>query len=307
MSDARKAIRLLLTTTAILFGPAFDEGSQNFFGISVAIAQSAAPSPNTREGAHWLSAVDYYNEAQAALGRMQLHPRDTWQFDSAKKNYDHYVMRYIQFAARAGATVTANTHPSSVFNSGQAERSVASTTQNEPQLENIPKNEKNDADSQNQNGGGTTQISGEQSPSKQNELGIVGEEQRESDGAINSNKDTDQESLDSNDHSPGQQAISVKDSSSLISAINRATCGETIQLMNGSYNQSFEVAKNCNDREPLIIKAAAPLEVVLNTAVTVSGNNIRLEGLYFLGRNARLTVGGEGNRVFSACGRKNHF
>jgi len=101
-------------------------------GSRAAAAQSAAPAPGTSAARDWQSAIDYYNAAQAAKGRMAQHAVGTWQYDSAKKNYDYNIKQYIAFAARAGATVTANTHPSQVF-SGQSSGGSTQTTSNSSQ------------------------------------------------------------------------------------------------------------------------------------------------------------------------------
>lgn len=98
------------------------------FGPAPVFAQSSPPPPGTKAGNDWLSAVDYYNAAQAAKQRMSQHAVGTWQHDSAKKNYEHNSRRYVEFAARAGVTVTPDTPPSLAF-SGASQGSNNTTQQ----------------------------------------------------------------------------------------------------------------------------------------------------------------------------------
>ena len=293
MRHFKKITIVLFSTTAIILCPFFIENSNRLFGVMPASAQSAPPSPNTREGSHWLSAVEYYNQAQAALGRMQLHPEGTWQFDSAKKNYEHNVMRYIQFAARAGATVTADTHPSSVFNSPQAAPPFARPTESAAQTNNQPTESAAQTNNQPTESAEEQQQAAEQHEKESESQNHAAPSNPSSDAGNQNPHSTARENPTNN------QSTFVQDVNNLPSIIGQSTCGQTIILSDGNYNSSIDISVNCHGKDPLIIKAESPQRAVFRNLMTISGNNIEVRGLYFLGRSARMIVGGENNRIIA--------
>jgi hypothetical protein len=97
-------------------------------GSAAALNQGSPPSPSTKAGKDWISAVDYYDRAQSAKNRMDQYRVGTWQYDSAKKNYEDYSRQYVYFAARAGVTVTPDTPPSQAFSGGSSSSSGVTQT-----------------------------------------------------------------------------------------------------------------------------------------------------------------------------------
>ncbi|MEZ5861309.1 MAG: hypothetical protein R3D28_20415 [Geminicoccaceae bacterium] len=89
--------------------------SQTSSSQSQASAGNKQPKAGTAAADNWELAVQFYKWAMMGKDAMKVYTPGTAKYKDAKEGYERNIRLYVEYAARAGVTVDANTSPSQAF------------------------------------------------------------------------------------------------------------------------------------------------------------------------------------------------
>jgi hypothetical protein len=93
---------------------------------------------------------------------------------------------------------------------------------------------------------------------------------------------------------PGDQ-LEVGDDGALAVALADASCGTTLVLAPGRYDQDIRIAKDCTASQPLIVSARDTHAAVLTGHLRLTGEHLVVDGLQIDG--GQIELGGRSNRL----------
>ena len=86
-------------------------------GGTVGTSGNLRPRPGSQAARDWDQAIQFWNWSQMSVPNLQRFAPGTAQHERAKTNYERNIKLYLEYAARAGIRVTAQTPPNAVFGS----------------------------------------------------------------------------------------------------------------------------------------------------------------------------------------------
>jgi hypothetical protein len=95
----------------------------------------------------------------------------------------------------------------------------------------------------------------------------------------------------------GRRVVSVDTATALQDAINKASCGDTIQLSPGTYGSSIAIDNSCPMTAPVIIQGAPNFTSTVTSRITINGSRNIVSRINFSGPDAKVRVGGTNNKV----------
>ena len=96
-----------------------------------------------------------------------------------------------------------------------------------------------------------------------------------------------------------RRVISVATATAFRDAVNRASCGDTIQLAPGKYGTSVAIDKSCPVNAPVIIQGAPNFASDVTSSLTINGSRTIVAGINFSGPNVQVRLGGTNNKVIA--------
>ncbi len=112
---ARAGIKVDANTSPTQALAGGSSGSTSTASNSTASSSNKQPQPGTAAAVNWDKAVQFYKWAMMGKDAMKVYKPGTAKYANAKEGYERNIRLYVEHAARAGVTVTADTPPHNVF------------------------------------------------------------------------------------------------------------------------------------------------------------------------------------------------